>query len=115
RDEPTRSGAEGYALRANQAVIRHTSNHQVHAICEIVSPGHKSSRHGMRSFVKKAVSLFRSGIHLVVLDLFPPGPQDPQGIHKAIWDEFTDDDFTLTPDKPLTLVSYIGGPVPQAF
>ncbi len=51
----------------------------------------------------------------MVLDLFPPGPRDPQGIHKAIWDEIIDNDFALPEGKPLTLASYIGGPVPEAF
>jgi len=32
--------------------------------------------------------LIRQGIHLLVIDLFPPGQRDPQGLHKAIWDEF---------------------------
>ena len=53
------------------------------AMCEIVSPGNKNSRHGLRSFVEKAAYVLRAGIHLVILDLFPPGPRDPQGIHKA--------------------------------
>jgi hypothetical protein len=69
----------------------------------------------LRSFVEKAVRILRAGIHLVVLDLFPPGPRDPQGLHKAIWDEFVEEDFSLTLDRPLTLASYIGGPIPEAF
>jgi hypothetical protein len=65
--------------------------------------------------VDKAVSVLRRGIHLVILDLFPPGPRDPQGMYKAIWDEFIDNDFVLPADTPVTLASYIGGPVPEAF
>lgn len=96
-------------------MIRHVSNHKVVAHVKIVSPGNKNSRHGLRSFVEKAVEFLRTGIHRVVLDLFPPGPRDPQGIHKAIWDEIIDNDFALPEGKPLTLASYIGGPVPEAF
>ena len=102
-----------YAAKANSIVIRHISHHEIIAIVEIVSPGNKSSRHGLRAFVDKAVSVMRLGIHLVILDLFPPGPRDPQGIHKAIWDEFIDNDFALPAGKPLTLASYIGGPYPR--
>jgi hypothetical protein len=104
-----------YAAKAKAVTIRHTSNHQVIAIVEIISPGNKSSRHGLRAFVEKAVEVVRGGIHLLIVDLFPPGPRDPQGIHKAIWDELTDNDFSLAPDKPLTLAAYIGGPCPEAF
>jgi hypothetical protein len=111
----TRAETDAYASKARSAVIRHTSDHRVVAICEVVSPGNKNSRHGIRSFVDKAVQFLRGGIHLSVLDLFPPGPRDPEGIHKAIWDEIVDNDFTIPAYKPLTLVSYIGGAVPEAF
>src|SRR5262249_28721520 len=85
------------------------------AIVEIVSPGNKNSRNGLRAFVGKAVEMLRAGVHLLILDLFPPGPRDPQGIHKALFDEFVDNDFVLPPDRPLTLAAYIGGPCPEAF
>ena len=49
------------------------------------------------------------------MDLFPPGPRDPQGIHKAIWDEFNDNDFALPADQPLTLAGDDGGPCPEAY
>jgi hypothetical protein len=104
-----------YAAKARTVVIRHVSRHQIIAMVELVSPGNKSSRHGIRAFLDKAGSVLRSGIHLVIVDLFPPGPRDPQGIHKVIWDEIIDNDFALPPGKPLTLASYIGGPIPEAF
>src|SRR5207248_5544979 len=72
--------ADGYAGMAKAVVIRHASGHQVIAVVEIVSPGNKSSRHGLRAFVDKAEELLRAGIHLLVVDLFPPGPRDPQGV-----------------------------------
>jgi hypothetical protein len=104
-----------YAAKAKTVVIRHSSNHQVIAMVEIVSPGNKTARHALRAFVDKAAQVLRAGIHLVIIDLFPPGQRDPQGTHKAIWDEFIDNDFTLPADKPLTFVSYIGGRFPEAF
>jgi hypothetical protein len=111
----SRAEPDAYASKARSVTIRHISKHKVVALVEIVSPGNKNSRHGLRAFVNKADEFLRAGIHLVVLDLFPPGPRDPRGIHKAIWDEIIDNDFTLPNGKPLTLVSYIGGPVPEAF
>jgi hypothetical protein len=33
----------------------------------------------------------------------------------VIWDEFIDNDFALPAGKPLTLASYIGCPIPEAF
>ena len=103
-----------YAKRADRVVIRHGRGRVV-AIIEIVSPGNKDSRHAIRSFVEKAADILSQGIHLVVVDLFPPTPRDPQGIHKAIWDEFSDEPFDFLPDKPLTVASYIGGDLPTAY
>jgi hypothetical protein len=104
-----------YAAKAKAIVIRHASDHRIIAVIEIISPGNKSNRHGLRAFVEKAAEFLRAGIHLSMIDLFPPTPRAPQGIHKAIWDEFADSDFTLPPDRPLTLAAYIGGPCPEAF
>jgi Protein of unknown function (DUF4058) len=103
-----------YAKRADRVVIRHGRGRVV-AIIEIVSPGNKDSRHALRSFVEKAADILSQGIHLVVVDLFPPTPRDPQGIHKAIWDEFGDEPFDFLPEKPLTVASYIGGDLPTAY
>ena len=80
-----------------------------------MSPGNKSSRHGLRSFVEKAAEMLRAGVHLLIVDLFPPSARDPQGIQKTIWDEFGDNDFALPHDKPLTVGAYIGGPCPEVF
>jgi hypothetical protein len=101
-----------YAAKAKVIAIHHTSDPRVVAMVEFVSPGNKASRHGLRAFVDKAVELLRAGIRLLIVDLFPPGPRDPQGIHKAIWDEFTESQFALPADRPLTLASYVGGLCP---
>jgi hypothetical protein len=110
-----RAEMDAYAAKAKAVVIRHRSKHQVVAVVEIVSPGTKNSRNELRSFARKATELLQAGIHLLVVDLFPPGPRDPQGIHKAIWDEVMDNEFQLPEDKPLTVASYIGGICPEAF
>lgn len=107
--------AEVYARKRNRIAIHDVSDDRVVSLIEIVSPGNKASRHALRAFVEKAVEFLEAGIHLLVLDLFPPGPRDPQGIHAAIWSEIIDDDFRLPPDKPLTLASYSAGYVKRAF
>ena len=62
-----------------------------------------------------AKSLPKGNVHVLIIDLFPPGPRDPQGIHKLIWDEFVEEDFALPPDKPLVLASYDAGPTRVAY
>jgi hypothetical protein len=106
---------ERYAARRRRVAVRHGSGDQVVAIVEVVSPGNKDSRNALRSFVEKAVEFLNAGVHLLLLDLFPPGPRDPQGTHAAVWSEIIDDGFRLPADKPLTLVAYAAGLVKRAF
>ncbi len=101
-----RTQAEISARRGNRVIIRHPLGHVV-CVIEIVSPGNKGSRAALRSFVEKSVEFLRQGVHLLVVDLFPPSVRDPQGIHKAIWDEFDDVPFELEVKQPLTLVAYV--------
>ncbi len=51
----------------------------------------------------------------MIVDLLPPGPRDPQGIHKARWDELIENDFALPQDKPLTLAAYRADQFPEYF
>jgi hypothetical protein len=104
-----------YAAKAKAVVIRHASGHEVIAVVEIVSPGNKNNRHGLRTFMEKAEEMLRGGIHLLIVDLFPPGPRDPQGINKVIWDEITPNSFALPAGKPLSVAAYIGGRIPEVF
>jgi hypothetical protein len=97
-----------YAAKANRLTIRDPRGRVV-AVIEIVSPGNKDSRSALRAFVEKSADFIRQGIHLLVVDLFPPTKRDPQGIHKAIWDEVHDEPFDPSPDKPLTLAAYSAG------
>ena len=109
-----REEAEIYAGKANRITVRHRHD-EVVAVIEIVSPGNKGSRSEIRSFVQKSVDLVLQKVHLLVIDLFPPGPRDPHGLAKAIWNEFEEEDFDLPPDKPLTLASIDAGPERVAY
>ncbi len=100
-----RSEAEIYASRANRITVRHKHG-KVVAVVEIVSPGNKGSKAALKSFVEKSAQLLEQGVHLLVIDLLPPSKRDPQGIHKAIWDEFEETDLVMPPGKILTVVSY---------
>jgi hypothetical protein len=110
----TSADIDPYVRKANRIVVKHSAGDIV-AVIEIVSPGNKGSRAAWRTFIEKSVELLRRGIHLLVVDLFPPSPRDPQGVHKAIWDEFVEEPFELPPDKPLTVAAYSAGPPPTAY
>jgi hypothetical protein len=108
------SDAANYARRADRLTIRHDDGDVV-AVIEIVSPGNKDSIHAVRAFSRKAVALLQAGIHLLVVDLFPPNRRNPQGIHKVIWDRIRDDPFALPSDKPQTLAAYSAGAATVAY
>ena len=52
---------------------------------------------------------------MLILDVHPPGPRDPQGIHGAIWADLTSNEYTLSPNRPLTLASYEAAGSLRAF
>jgi hypothetical protein len=109
-----RTDKEIHAVRANRILVRHHLGRIV-AVIEIVSPGNKDSRAALRDFLDKTVDCLRAGIHLLVVDLFPPTPRDPLGLHKAIWDEITEEEFAFPAGKDRVLASYETGGVRAAY
>ena len=92
--------------RANRVVVRHHLGDVVCAI-EVVSPGNKAGKLAVREFVAKATDLLKRGINLLIVDPFPPGSNDPETLHRLIWDEFDEGvPFELPADEPLLLASY---------
>jgi hypothetical protein len=74
-----RAEADAYARKASRITVRHRHG-KVIAVIEIVSPGNKASQAEFRVLVEKSAELIRQGIHLLVIDLFPPGKRDPHGL-----------------------------------
>jgi hypothetical protein len=103
-----------YVRKADRVTVRHRHGGIV-AVVEIVSPGNKASTSEFRRFVEKSADLIQQGVHLLVIDLFPPTRRDPLGIHNAIWDQFDDEEVTPPPDKPLTLAAYSAGEIKTAY
>ena len=101
--------AANYARRTDRIVIRHRDG-RPRAVIEVVSPGNKDSRHAIRSFTAKAADFLHNGINFVMIDPFPPGPRDPNGLHPLICDEFVGLPAEARPaDKPLTVAAYDAG------
>ncbi len=93
------------ASRQRRLVIRHTTGDRIVAILEIVSLGNKERSGALQAFVDKVVGALDEGYHLLVLDLFPPGPCDPQGMHGAVWQRLKGN-YAPPLGKPLTLAAY---------
>jgi len=104
-----------YARMQRTVVIRHTSDDRIVALIEVLSRGNKSSRHAIRSFLDKAVAALDGGVHLLLVDVHPPGPRDPNGIHAALMNEIGTEEYLLSSEKCLTVVAYAAGAVVEAF
>ena len=103
-----------YSERANRVVVKHHLGETL-AVVEIISPGIKAGRGTLRNFVAKTVAFLRDGVHVLIVDLFPPTPRDPFGLHKLIWDEFHEEDFAFPQGKDRILASYESGPEMTAY
>lgn len=73
--------------RRRTLAIRHASGHRIVAIIEIVSPANKDRPRNVTESVWKLASALELGVHVLLIDLFPPGPHDPRGLHAALSEE----------------------------
>src|SRR5262249_44780032 len=95
-----------YLAKRRSLVIRHASGDPIVALVEIVSPANKHTYNAVADFVDKILAAIKEGIHVMVIDPFPPGKHDPQGMHAAIWEGLGEPIVEPPADLPLTVVSY---------
>ncbi len=109
-----RTTREIYSGRANRIVIKHHLGRTI-AVIEILSPGNKDSRAAIQDFISKTLDFLRAGIHVLLIDLFPPSPRDPLGMHKLLWDEIDEEPFAFPDGKNRILASYEAGVAKAAY
>jgi hypothetical protein len=68
-------------VRRRTLAIRHVSGHRLVALLEIVSPANKDRAFHVEEFTRKVVDALDMGLHVLLVDLFPPGTHDPHGMH----------------------------------
>jgi len=105
-----------YRRKQNVVAVRHVSGNRLVAVVEIVSPGNKSSKNAFEKFQGKALEWLKLGIHMLIIDPFPPTKRDPKGIHHAIWEVIDGkSDIRAPKTKPLSLVSYECSEIIEAY
>ena len=99
--------------RRRSLAIRHVSGHRLVALLEVISPSNKDRAASVRDFVTKVVTALDYGIHVLFVDLLPPGPYDPHSLHDEILQRLEEPEvgYELPKREPLTLASYSAGPV----
>jgi hypothetical protein len=103
-----------YRARRRTLVIRRERGHRIVALVEIAAPGNKDREVSAADFVDKVESALGAGCHVVVIDLFPSGPNDPRGFHGALWERYGEEQG-VAPEQPLVLASYVAGRLPEAY
>jgi Protein of unknown function (DUF4058) len=103
--------------RRRSLAIRHVSGHRLVALVEIISPANKDRPSHGEDFAAKAISALDVGVHLLLVDLFAPGPFDPSGMHGALLQrlEQSDQSYDVPADEPATLAGYAAGDVVEVY
>lgn len=110
-----RAERESFTRRQRSIAIRHISHHRVVATIEIVSAANKSATAPLQAFVDKILGKLSHRVHVSVIDLHPPTRRDPSGIHGAIWEALTGEEYTAPPGEDRTLVAYAAGMTTTAY
>lgn len=109
------SPAAAYQRLQRQLSIRHVSGHEVIALIEILSPGNKDRAKHIEQFIDKAEMALSQGVHLLLIDLFPPGTHDPLGVPALLWDRFDEAEYPFAQEPSLTISSYLAEKPPEFF
>ena len=99
-----------YVNLARRISIRHVSGDDVVAFIELVSRSNKSTIEALGMLVSKTCNALRLGIHVLLVDLYPPGPKDPRGLHALIWESLGGELPAQSATSSLAAVSYEAAP-----
>ena len=103
-----------YSLRQKTLAIRETGSDRLVAIIEIVSPSNKDRSQSVDDLTAKLHSALKARVHVLLLDLIPPGPHDPHGIHGALCEAYGLE-YEQPVDEPLTMSAYVADRRPTAY
>ena len=96
------------AAKGNRIAIHHGLG-EIVCVIEVVSPGNKHSKLSFTEFMQKSLAFLQHGVHLLIIDPFPPSKRDPNGIPYAIWEEIDEVPLEVDAHKPLTLSAFAAG------
>jgi len=85
--------------------IRESGSQTLVAVIEVVSRSNKR-RPQIDRFLQKVVDLLDTGIHVMLLDVYPPRKHDPAGLHALIWPQLIGSPTSMVVKTPC-LTSYM--------
>lgn len=95
--------------------VRHVDGDRLVSIVEIVTPGNKLAAGPVRELVDRVGELLERRVHLLLIDIFPPGVHDSDGLHAMIWQKMCPTSHPLPAGKSLAVVSYEWNRTPRAY
>jgi hypothetical protein len=101
--------------KQRRLVVRHVSGHRVVAHIEIVSPRHKDRRASAEDFIAKGREAIDAGVHLAVIDLFPPTRATRRGLAAGIWRKYDSSPVVAPPGRPLCVASFAATDRPEGL
>ncbi|MCZ2341628.1 MAG: DUF4058 family protein [Bacteroidales bacterium] len=104
-------------IPSRRLAIRHAAGDRLVAVIEIVSRRNKDRPSTVGEFAGKVVDFLLSGVHVAVVDVFPPSKHDPGGMHPVICEllDPTAHGDTPPPGRPLTCAGYQATRPPIAY
>ncbi len=91
--------------RSRRIAVRHGSGDRTVALIELASPGNRDGAAKIDAFCGKIAAALRGGVHVLLIDLFPPTPLTPVGLHGEVVGRFGGG-YTPPEGEPLTCVAY---------
>ena len=107
--------ASFYSTRRRTLAIRHSSDDRPVALVEIASPGNKDRRSAVSDFVDKCLGTLDDGLHLVVIDPFPPRANDLDGLALRVAEAAGQSGLTAPPGRRVPAVSFESATVITAY
>lgn len=94
--------------RRRTLAIRHVSGHRLVAVLEIVSPANKDRWEHVEELAGKMDALLSAGVHVLLVDPFPPGSHDPLGLDAVVREFYGASEASpeLRAAEPLLAASY---------
>jgi hypothetical protein len=95
------------AAKRRSVAVRRVKDHRKVALIEVTCPAIKRSEAVYSAFIAKALAARELGLGMLVIDPFPPGKFDPDGIPSAIWQSLSGRALARSADQPLTVASFL--------
>ena len=99
----------------HSAVIRQRKTHQLVAAIEIIRPQNLQSAKAVRAMTSRILKYLQSGIHLLLIDVFPPTEPKQVGFHAGVWKKLGHPPETTAAGQSPQVVSYLIGDTVEAF